>query len=224
MQDDDRLHDRVLSALNPDHGAELPARWQQRKSALTRQKIVDAAVDCLVAHGYAGLTTAAVAQRCAISRGTMSHHFATRIDLVQTVVESVFYDQMRAFLDSYRATLAAMGEDFLIEIATEKHWLSVQSREYAAYIELALAARTDAELAPCFTAAAKRYDDVWSTEMRGAFPQWQRHWDALQLANDFAIAAHMGLLLNRPVLDDGERMARVRALIVKVVAQLYAGP
>jgi len=224
MPEADRLHDRVLSALNPEHGAELPARWQQRKSALTRQKIIDAAVDCLVTCGYAGLTTAAVAQRCAISRGTMSHHFATRMDLVQTVVESVFYEQMRGFLNAYRTTLAAAGEDFLVEIATEKHWRSVQSREYAAYIALALAARTDAELAPCFTAAARRYDDVWSSEMRGAFPQWQRHWDALQLANDFTIAAHMGLLINGPVLGDGARMARVRDLIVKVVAELYAGP
>lgn len=224
MHQDDQLPDRVLSALNPEHGAELPARWQQRKSALTRQKIVDAAIDCLVSHGYAGLTTAAVAHRCGISRGTMSHHFATRMDLVQTVVESVFYDQMRGFLDAYRATLAAKGEDFLVEVATEKHWLSVQSREYAAYIELALAARTDPELAPFFTAAARRYDDVWSTEMRSAFPQWQRHWDALQLANDFAIAAHMGLLVNQPVLGNGDRMARVRRLIVQVVAQLYAGP
>ena len=224
MRDDDRHHDRVLSALNPDHGAELPARWQQRKSALTRQKIIGAAVDCLVTNGYAGLTTAAVAQRCGISRGTMSHHFATRIDLVQTVVESVFYDQMRGFLDSYRTTLAATGEAFLVEIATEKHWLSVQSREYAAYIELALAARTDRELAPHFTAAAKRYDEVWSTEMRDAFPQWQRHWDALQVANDFAIAAHMGLLINRSVLGADERINRVRELIVKVVAQLYASP
>ena len=62
------IRDRVLSALQPDHQAEPPAKWQQRKSAKMRDRLVSAAVDCLVESGYPGLTTAAVAARSAVSR------------------------------------------------------------------------------------------------------------------------------------------------------------
>ena len=54
-----------------------------------------------------------------------------------------------------------------------------------------------------------------------SFPQWEARWDALQVANDFAIAAHMGLLLHRPVFGAGERTAAVRNLISKVTQSLY---
>ena len=215
------LQDRMLSALMPDHKSEPPVRWQQRKSAQTRQKLVEAGVDCLVEHGYAGLTTAAVAERCAVSRGAMHHHFPTRMELVAAVVEHVFYQRMRRFLADYFAALAERGEELLIEIACEAHWLSVQTREYAAYLELAVAARVDPELVALFEPAARQYDEVWTREMIEAFPQWERHWDDFKLASDFTQATHMGLLLHRTAFGDSERLDRVRRLTTRVVRGLY---
>lgn len=216
----------MLSAISPDHKSEPPARWQQRKSAQTRQRLIDAGIDCLLEGGYTGLTTAAVAERCAVSRGAMHHHFPTRMDLVAATVEHVFYQRMRRFLSDYFAALKERGEDLLIEVASEAHWLSVQTREYAAYLELAVAARTDAELATLFDPAARLYDEVWTREMIEAFPQWERHWDDFKLASDFTQAAHMGLLLHRPMFGDdkGERIDRVRRLTTTVVRQLYELP
>lgn len=218
------LQDRVLTALHPSHGLEPPALWQQRKSARTRQRLIDATIDCLVEDGYSGLSTATVAERSGISRGTMHHHFATRLDLILAVIEDVFYRRMRGFLEDYFAALQSCGEERLVEAATEMHWRSVQTREYAAYLELALAARTDAELEPHFNRAARRYDDVWTGEMIEAFPQWRVHWQALKLANDFTIAAHMGMLVHRPVFGEGERMERLRLLVLSVVQSLYDSP
>jgi len=215
------LQNRMLTAIMPDHEAQPPARWQQRKSAQTRQRLIEAGIDCLVANGFASLTTAAVAERCAVSRGAMHHHFPTRMELVAAVVEHVFYQRMRRFLADYFAALAERGEELIIEIASEAHWLSVQTREYSAFLELAVAARTDAELAALFIPAARRYDEVWTHEMIEAFPQWQSHWEELKLANDFTQAAHMGLLLHRPVLGEGERLERVRRLTTAVVRRLY---
>jgi AcrR family transcriptional regulator len=218
------LRDRMLSAIRPDHQSEPPARWQQRKSAQTRLMLVEAGIDCLVEGGYAGLTTAAVAERCAVSRGAMHHHFPTRLDLVAAVVEHVFYQRMRAFLSDYFEALAERGDELLIEVACEAHWRSVQTREYAAYLELAVAARSDAELDARFTPAARLYDEVWTREMIEAFPKWMSHWENFKLANDFALAAHMGLLLHRPVFGDGERLESVRRLTARVVRSLYDTP
>ena len=218
---DDTQQDRMLRAMMPEHQAAPPARWQQRKSAQTRQRLIDAGVACLVEGGYSRLTTAGVAERCAISRGTMHHHFPTRADLVAAVVEFVFYDRMRRFLNDYYTMLAERGEELLVEVACEAHWQSVQSREYLAYLELAVAARTDPELSALFTPAARLYDEVWTREMIEAFPQWQRHWDDLKKASDFTQAVHMGMLLHQPMFGEGERLEHLRRLTSQVVRSLY---
>lgn len=218
------IQERMLSALHPAHGEPPPIRWQQRKSAQTRQRLVEAGVDCLIERGYPGLTTAAVAERCEVSRGAMHHHFATRMDLVGAVVDHVFYQRMRRFLDDYFEAIKQRGEELLVEIACEAHWQSVQTSEYAAYLELALAARTDGELAELFSPASRRYDQIWIGEMIEAFPQWKAHWDNLKLANDVTMALHMGMVLHRPVFRDAGRMARVQQVAIRIVQSLYEAP
>jgi AcrR family transcriptional regulator len=215
------MQKRMLAAMRPAAlGEGEPIRWQQRKSAQTRLKMLEAAVDCLVEGGYQGLTTAQVAERAQVSRGAMHHHFATRMDLVADVVEHVFYQRMRLFLDDYIAAMAQSRGALLIDLATEAHWRSVQSREYAAYLELAVAARTDAELNAAFEPAARRYDEVWTAEMIESFPQWQDQWEAMKLGSDFAIAVHSGLLMQRPVLGP-ERVEKVLRLTIATIRGLY---
>lgn len=215
------IQDRVLSALLPSHETEAPAKWQQRKSARMRDRLVRAAVDCLVEGGYAGLTTAAVATRCGVSRGAMHHHFATRLDLVAAVVDNVVYQRMRAFLADYFDAVERRTGEPLIELACDAHWRSVQTKDYAAWLELATAARTDAELAAIFDPVARRYDEVWTSEMIEAFPQWQDHWDLLKLAHDFTSAIHAGMLIHAPVFGAGERMDRLRRFAARTMQALY---
>lgn len=217
----DVLRQRLLKAVAPDHPTEKPARWQQQKSALTRQRLIDAAVACLVDCGYAGFSTAAVAERGGFSRGTMHHHFATRLDLVTAVIEHVFYHRMHSFLEEYALLAAKDGGEYMVEAGSEAHWHSMQSPDYAAYVELAAAARTDAELRAVFEPAAQRFDQVWTEEMVEAFPQWQRHRDAMKLASDLTIAAHTGLIMNSPVFGQ-ERTEAVRALVARMARSLHA--
>lgn len=215
------LRDRMLSALWPGHDAEPPAKWQQRKSVKMRERLVSAAVDCLIEGGYPGLTTAAVAGRCKVSRGAMHHHFQTRLELVTSVVEHVVYHRMRAFLADYVDSVANREDERIIELACEAHWRSVQTREYAAYLELATAARTDPELATIFEPAARRYDEIWTSEMIEAFPQWRDRWDMLKLAHDFISAMHMGMILHSHVSGTGERMERLRHFASRTMQELY---
>lgn len=214
------MQNRMLEAMRPSGLAARPERWQQQKSARTRQRLIEAAIECLVEGGYAGLTTQAVAERTAVSRGAMHHHFPTRMDLVSAVVEHVFYERMRLFLQDYLGEVARVGDGDLVAIAAAAHWRSVQTREYAAYLELAVAARTDPELHGFFGPVEKRFDEVWITEMIESFPQWRDQWESMKLANDLVTATHMGLLLQRNALGE-ERTKAVHALIDRVVASLY---
>lgn len=214
------MQKRMLEAMRPGGQDAEPVRWQQRKSAQTRLRMMEAAVDCLVEGGYAGLTTAQVAERAQVSRGAMHHHFATRIDLVAEVVNHIFYQRMRLFLDDYLGLMAQRREEELIELAGEAHWRSVETREYAAYLELAVAARTDAELNAAFEPSARRFDEVWTAEMIESFPQWREQWEAMKQSSDFTIAVHSGLLLHRPVFGK-ERIEQVLRVAAETVRRLY---
>jgi AcrR family transcriptional regulator len=219
----DNVKQKVLTQLRPDSLGDDADKWQQRKAAETRVRILEATINCLVEKGYAGLSTSEVTTRAGISRGAMHHHFPSRMMLVAAVIDYTFYQRMSHFLDDYFDAISRRGEDGVVEVASEMHWQSVQTREYAAYLELAVAARTDPELGAYFEPAARRYDLIWTDEMIKSFPQWQAHWDRLQIANDFAMAAHMGLLMMRPVFERGGREAEVRDLITSVIKQLHDG-
>ena len=211
----------MLKAMDPEHGAQPPEKWQQRKSAQTRTRLIDAGIDALVDDGYAGLTTAAVAVRCGLSRGAMHHHFATRMDIVAAVCERVLYERMSAFLEDYLSAVVGRGDDQTLAIATAAHWRTVNTREYAAFLHLAVAARGDCELDAVFRPVVLRYDDVWTREMIQAFPQWKERWDMMLLASDFISAAHIGMLVNKPVIDQDGRIDRLRDLLVEVIGNLH---
>lgn len=217
----ERFKKKVLAEMRPDSAGEPPAKWQQQKSAETRVRILEATIDCLVEKGYAGLSTNEVTLRAGVSRGAMHHHFPNRMALVAAVIEHTLYARMAHYLEDYFSAMREQPERPMHDIATEKYWDSVQTREYAAYLELAIAARTDADLDAHFQPAAQRFDKVWTQEMIKSFPQWKEHWDTLQIASDFVMAASMGLLLHKPVFGEGDRLNTIRKLIAGVVAGLH---
>jgi AcrR family transcriptional regulator len=65
----------------------VAATRQQERSDATRARLMDATVECLVEHGWAGTTTTAVAQRAGVSRGAQLHHYPTRAELVIAAVQ-----------------------------------------------------------------------------------------------------------------------------------------
>ncbi|OJH34867.1 TetR/AcrR family transcriptional regulator [Cystobacter ferrugineus] len=120
-------------------------RTQQERRDSTRQKLLDATVECLVELGYARTTTIAVAQRAEVSHGALFKHFPTKAALLAAAVERLF----PRLIARYRAELAdlpAAPEDRIAE-AIERLWFIYQRPELLAAIELYVAARTDAELA-----------------------------------------------------------------------------
>ncbi len=69
---------------------------KQDRSRATRQRLLEAAVACLAAHGWAGSTVSVVAERAGVSRGAAQHHFPTREDLFTAAVEYVAEERSTA--------------------------------------------------------------------------------------------------------------------------------
>jgi len=60
---------------------------KQERSRATRQRLLESAIDCLAAHGWAATTVTVIAERAGVSRGAAQHHFPTREDLVVAALE-----------------------------------------------------------------------------------------------------------------------------------------
>jgi hypothetical protein len=93
------------------------------------------------------------------------------------------------------------------------------TREFAAYLELMVAARTDAELREIFLPKARHYDRVERETMLRVFPEWAEN-PNYALAMDYCIAAMGGLLLNRDVWDDRERRVALRRFVSRTILLL----
>lgn len=214
------LSARVLAQLEPDTVATKGEGWQRRKSAEMRATILEATIDCIQRHGYARTTVQLITEVAGVSRGAMLHHFATKSKLMAAVIEYAFYRHMRHFLHGLaeRGPLDALSVDAI----TEQYWASVQGREYAVYVELGVAARTDPELHAMFSEAASRVDRVWAEEMVRAFPQWEGQSSKILLANDLTIALFIGLLVNTAIWDEA-RAGAVRSAAARIVELLRRG-
>lgn len=211
---------RSLSKSDPQD-ADTSLRWQQRKAAMTRDIILDAATDCLVEDGYASLTTVEIIKRAKVSRGAMHHHFANRAELLSALIDHVLHKRLERFLSDYLAQLQESDPARAIEVATEVHWQSLLTPEFTAYLELLMAARTDRELSDLLVPATHAFEREWMSEMERAIPQWTGAPEAMLLANDLAASLHLGLLINRPFFADEDRQQIVRAKLVEVVKDLY---
>lgn len=69
---------------------------KQDRSRATRQRLLEAAIDCLGEVGWSGSTVAVVAERAGVSRGAAQHHFPTREDLFTAAVQYVAVERTAA--------------------------------------------------------------------------------------------------------------------------------
>src|ERR1041384_6583517 len=119
-------------------------RTQAERTARTRAAILEATVACLVERGYHGTTTTEVAHRAGVSLGALVHHFPAKADLLTAAVAYV----MELRQGEFRKAMANVepGADTL-DAAIDQLWAAVWGPAFEAWLELWVAARTDAQLA-----------------------------------------------------------------------------
>ena len=116
---------------------------QQARAAETRRKLLDAAVDELLEHGYANFRAAGVSRRAGISRGAQQNHFPHKQTFVMAAVRHLAHRQ--------RVELQARVEQVPRGRARVRTGLDVLFEAYsgplfATVLELSLASRDDPEL------------------------------------------------------------------------------
>nr|WP_179519284.1 TetR/AcrR family transcriptional regulator [Nocardioides perillae] len=108
-----------------------------------RARLLEATVDCLVEHGFAGTTTTLVSQRAGVSRGAQLHHFPTKNDLVVAAVEHLTEVRGAELAAAAHALPAGPHRTRAVLQVLADHFTSPV---FTAALELWVAARTDEAL------------------------------------------------------------------------------
>jgi AcrR family transcriptional regulator len=197
-----------------------PRRTQAERSATTRAQVLDAAVACLFELGYARTSTTEIAERAGVSRGAQLHHFPTKAELVTAAVEHLFERRHQEFV-TRMATLPA-GADRAAS-AIDLLWSMFSGPTFYAWLELAVAARTDPELRAAVGGMSERFRDTIDTTFARLFPAPRQSNSFHAVAPHFVFALMDGLALSRIFAgDDSRRIEVLNAL--KGLSQLVLPP
>ena len=189
---------------------EKPVAKKQRvpnaeRSAKTREKLIEATINCLYELGYHQTTTVVVAKRAGVSRGAMLHQFPSKADLMIETAHRL-RDMRAATHHEALGHLADPREKFmkLIDVL----WKVMISPSGLARLDLMLGARSDPELADRMNELNDELDifhkaRIWSqAEAMGIHPKYK---DKIEAFTQLYGAATRGLAMDafRPKSREG---------------------
>lgn len=210
--------DHVIDESVTEAPSRRPTRAEQR--AATRESIVRATADCLVAEGYAGVTTRRVAQRAGVAQSTVMHHFETREVLL---VEAVEHLAVRLAANAFeRIDLAALRTPDHRAAVLDEAWVEFTSPESLAAAQVWAAVWAEPELAPTLRELETRVTAIIVEAARALFPELADD-PRLPALIDSSVALIRGLAAAIPIWGGEAVTARweaIKPLVVEAAAHL----
>lgn len=195
----------------------MTRRTQAERTATTRAALLDATIATLVSDGYAGVTTARIAENAGVTRGAQAHHFGSKSELVAETVRYLSH-LVTDIAPIEPGTGAAPDVWRLLDWLWDLH----RSEPFTACTELWLAARTDAELRVALKPLENAVLAAAATSLDRAVPQLTGQPAALRLLST-TLATMRGLALLRFVHDDIEpELAAAREHLLRLWSSVLA--
>ena len=187
---------------------------QALKSLNTRARLIEATIRVLVRNGYARTTTPQVALEAGLSRGAMLHHFDNGVSLIK---ETIIHLHERRLL-AFRRAAERNALDHRAMVRT--YWRQVQKPAVIAFHELAIAARTNSDLAAMLHPLQAEFRARFNQLAASLYPEWQSepHRFALAMAVSQATMEGMAINLMTGAMDE----ALVEPVLCSLEAQLHA--
>jgi AcrR family transcriptional regulator len=186
-------------------------RTQKERTDETRQRLMAATIECLYKLGCSGTTTTEIAERAGVSRGAQLHHFPRKEELVITAVEYLFAQRLREFRAAFKRLPAGAERG---RAGLELLWPMFNGPTFYAWLELAVASRTDRELREKVQSLTERFwQDVLRT-FREFFAPAGEVTAEFDTIPGFVFAVLEGLALERIVSERSAEpvLALLRAL------------
>ena len=155
--------------------------YQQKKSALTRDRIVIATLQCIIEFGYESTSVAKIAKLAQLSTGAMQYHFETKIDAIKAAIEYL-HDRRLADRQRDMANMPATADPLAYGIKV--YWQHLNKEHFLAYQELVIAARTHPELSAVLRPSYKKFLKTWRDDYNQQFPIWGHNQEKMDLVAD----------------------------------------
>lgn len=168
-------------------------RSNRERTTATRTRLLDAALAALVEVGYARASTVEICKRADAPRGTLLHHFPTRSSLMCAAIGYVWERRLNELRRAFSMIQTESPEHARGGRAVELLWQMYSGPTYDAWMELVVAARTDAELRSELRAVWRKFDARLQSLFAELFPPAESNPHAAQLT--FAVLN--GLALDR---------------------------
>jgi AcrR family transcriptional regulator len=195
------------------------SRTQEERSAETRERLLDATLQCLLELGYTGTSTTEVCQRTGLSRGALLHHFPTKQALV---IEAVRRLVTRMGVENLAHAAGAAPSDDPLDRMFDVIWNNFRQPLFHAVLELWIAARTDPELHASLHQAERergRGIAVLYESIAGAVAEREDFAEVLQLT----LHLMRGMALQRLMRSDDSERERLYALWKQMAKAHIAG-
>jgi len=113
-----------------NEAAARPTRKQQRRSLVTQQKLLDAAIQAFSENGFKGTSTRDIAERAGVHHPLITYHFKNKDKLWRAAADKIFRD--------FRRSLAASLEDHQDECPKQRMASMIRAYVYYAKSQPAL--------------------------------------------------------------------------------------
>lgn len=181
-----------------------------------RQRLLEAALDCLVDLGYARTTTTEIVKRAKVSRGALLHHYPSKDELMVSAMAYIADKRLREFRQSVKKL--PKGPERLSE-AIDLVWSHFSSPSFYAMLELAVAARTEANLHQRLIEAGERFEAQLTKTTQELFGQQIADKNLLNLGQVFIFYLMQGMATAHMSRDESQNIAGVTALLKQVIQQ-----
>ena len=194
---------------SPTEKAKSSGSWQAQKSAMTRDRILDAAIDCFIRLGYGNVTTAKVADFSGVSRGAMLHHFPSKNELIQAAVEYLHNKLLADYTDRISKVPTDISVKARNQAGIEAYWEHLSSDLFTAYHELSVSSRTDPALNKILQESIVRFDEHVAETNARLFSEWQGKGEKFLLAMDVTKFLMEGMAVGQIIHNRENRVRRL---------------
>ncbi len=116
--------------------AQRQRRTQAQRSASTREKVIEAVVDCIAEEGYAKATAARIAQRAGVTWGAIVHQFGNKDAVLLAVLERSFANLSTSVAQGLAAGAATPRQR--VALLVHEIWQRLNAPAFRAFLEIVL--------------------------------------------------------------------------------------
>jgi AcrR family transcriptional regulator len=195
-------------------------RTQEERSATTRRELVRAAADSIAALGLNRATITVIAAKAGVTSGAIQHHFASRDELLLSVVEEFG----RALADDRATHTGSDGPVSLrVQSIVQRYWSLFGSRQYLAVMKIWLGTDDSTPLYREITGQMRWFEKRFDREWVELFSDCGATPESIANARHVALAAMRGLALSLSFTKDRARTATEVALLEEMVTRALEG-